>query len=1288
MTQKQTKNRIVKGVHGDNDPRYQPIDTMRDSINGVIMDAGQGNYIWQTIKGTSLSFSLSSTNRIMAWCVLRDRFFLLTLYDSASIVRIWEVTFSTEGLGSTDVRWTGSNAELNLSFDTPIRRMIGFYENQEIQRIYFTDYNNPPRVINVGYSDPADKSITINTKFLPFTPKLENGYGSFIFDSIQPSGSCKAGTYFICWRYYHQGYYTDWSYLSNPVQVNPGVVQITADAYQEFQGDAPDANASKTIRFKISDIDTDYDSMQVAYFYSNDLDSSGPGVIFYDGDIDSAEMTFNLFGNENAGTVTLAELIATSLTIDKCRDMDFIKRRNVIANIDERAELSIGNSMDCEISLIQREVLLDNTGYPADTWSAGYKALVASHKAATVTTGGIVYGGVQYYGTAGGAASIGGSPVNFATGEIIQFADKGTLTTGQLTPTVALKKYKKATAPPVPDYTDYEWNRNNIDSEYMDWKSPTITNMLKSYPGGEKIRLGIVFLDLTGRPFYARWLNNTDATLGTGDVTIPFRNAETDGIALINNYDITTTADGDVYAQTNGVSLGLSISGLDITDVADQISGFMIVRAPIVRRFIGMGIINKVHNAVNDLFAFPYFYEYNSDAAYEPNVYSIYCPDQVFGLKNFSIQAGDKLVPLQYLNPYNISEAAPELNYEGMGTEEITGGATDRRMYQKFLIPITGTDGAEPNGTLLAEHEILYNTPYQISDDDVVIDPRNEALLYQSQSASIPFGTLLRGRNNDHAVLVLDTEDPGPGASADPVGHYQRASTDPIALLCSIKRENNNPYGGTGDSSLSNTTYQAIGHYQEINPTVLADILQGGRYIFNEIEIFGGDSFITLMDINRIIADQDEIGGNGTYAHSIIYPVETRVNTSLRKGVHIAKDRSYEATQNPLGIRFKSTDFRLPEFNYNDGYSSNNVGDYYLPIPYNFNDSNVYDVMARYSGYKTSGEREDSFRKFLPDDYIEVDPNAGEIMNIRNKFDRLVYWQRDAVGYIPVEERALTSNALGDPIELGTGDLFVRYDNMSVKVGNSHQFGLVESDMGFHWYDTKREIYLTLTETLKFTQESIAKGWNNFFENTIGADILPYDNPFNSYGILGGYDPQAKIAYSTFKLPNGTYRTIAFDTRLNTLIGQIEQPAGMYMKYNNLMYSIPVNSGSVYVHSKGNYLNIYNTALTASLQVVVKLEELESVYFDDFVVNGGEQFFEQIVVETADNTVTETIQKYQGGQYRFVKRDYLYRNGQWMGTFPKAGRNRFKDTYAIITFSTSIGLTKFLDMVSSVRKAY
>ena len=229
---------------------------------------------------------------------------------------------------------------------------------------------------------------------------------------------------------------------------------------------------------------------------------------------------------------------------------------------------------------------------------------------------------------------------------------------------------------------------------------------------------------------------------------------------------------------------------------------------------------------------------------------------------------------------------------------------------------------------------------------------------------------------------------------------------------------------------------------------------------------------------------------------------------------------------------------------------------------------------------------------------------------------------------------------------------------------------------------------LTLTDSLKFSQDSIVKGMNNYFENEIDTNILDFDNPYSTYGITGGYDPFQKIIFSTFSLPSGTSKTIGIDTRNNVFVGEFDMPGIIYMKQNNIMYSVPYQENKVYAHSLGEYLDIYGVGRTALLQVVVKLENFDESFFDHFKINGDDEFFETIEIETYEGTASEDIQKYQDGQWRYVTRNYLYRNGKWQGTFPKLSKKRAVGSHMIVTFTTAKGLTKFLDMTTFVRKAY
>ena len=141
------------------------------------------------------------------------------------------------------------------------------------------------------------------------------------------------------------------------------------------------------------------------------------------------------------------------------------------------------------------------------------------------------------------------------------------------------------------------------------------------------------------------------------------------------------------------------------------------------------------------------------------------------------------------------------------------------------------------------------------------------------------------------------------------------------------------------------------------------------------------------------------------------------------------------------------------------------------------------------------------------------------------------------------------------------------------------------------------------------------------------------------------------------------------------------------------------NSHMLYIYCylssflKSAHKEHFGIAVTAELQVVVKNPDLDSLNFDYYIVNGGEEFFETIVIATQSKSASETIQKEFDGTYRFLSKNYIYRNGKWHATFRKFDvigsiKERGVDTYLLITFKTAKGMTKFLDITTHVRKAY
>lgn len=1281
-------NRISEGIHLDNNEYDQPEGTMRYNRNGLIYDTESGRYVWRSLKGTTPIYQLSIKEYFMGYAKIRSRHFIIVLNTIDNYVAIRELIFSNETTLSQvrDIIYT-SNNNFNLSHSHPIRSMFGVYENENIQRLYFTDFHNQPRVINLAGTPP----ITVDYKFIDFVPSLDNGYGSFKFVSELSGGSLKAGVYYFAWRLYKDGYYTDWSYLSSPVSIFNGSPGSTYADYQNVHGDAPDKHTTKGIRFTIEDIDDDYDTIQVAAFYSNDLNSIASGSIIHEGNISGNSITVDYFGGEELGVITISEAAETSLFIKRCKDMVSTGKYNVIANIEEREELDVStlnsegknNKIDVQITPLQYTILLDTREYgssysnntrPLNGTLTGHYELASAriipmlyHYAHTqVTYNDILHG-----------------TITVPAGNYFKPAPLSTGGSGFAILATVIKKYRKGSATaPYNINSDYELETRNIYDEYYNYKNTYFCNKLKGYPAGEKVRFGVLFFDKTGRPFFVRHLNNTlttveGITIGPGDTRFPERYEDNLYPICRTSNRISTPYEYDKY--TYGLINYFSISGLDITSIRDKISGFSIVRCPIERQNLAYGALGFMYADGNNLYANYSFRRYTNEGSKERGKYVFYTPEDMFGLSEFSIQPGDKLVNRYYMTPFD-PDNQEETGLQGYGVR-MTADTLGINLYQKFYEFYN--DSETGNGARGAEHDILFYTKYRQGDgDEIVVDPRNPSKVLRYANA-ISVNSLMRTSHiTNLGVAVLDIDDTPPNVK----GVMSLPYDDPRMLICSLKRPKTTVYGGLSDSALASSTYISTGHYQEINDDVLSDIENNGSYIFNEIEIFGGDTFVCIWDFLRLQSNSDLVTADRRYSHTILTPIESRINLELRDGMHVGKDR-IALTQTGAGLHWETGFNRWEEFNYNDGYSTDNPQRHYLPVPLNFVHQSVFDTDIRYSDPKEYGEYEDSFRIFKPLNKYQLDKKFGAITNIKHKFNNLIYWQKECVGYIPIGERALMSNDLGKVIQLGVSGIFERNDQLVEYVGNSNQFGLVESNMGFHWYDSIKKLFVSITNSLQITHESIIGGLDNFFINNVPGELMDIDfPPINYYGISGGFDPKEKMVYITISRLNKIDETIGFSIKDNKFTGFYDFNASYYFNINNSLYAYSrTNDHNIYHFGSGQIGNYFIGNFPRYFTIIVKDDSNIAKIFDTFEIIGNNKFFSYI--EYALENGDDITEYFSGPNARYINHKLKYRNKRWVGNFPRILRERMVGGYLKITFvNTETNDARFLQMLTNFRE--
>ena len=187
--------------------------------------------LWDSIKGEYLGYS-----------IIEDYLVLFT--TDAENDYIYLLKFN-EDIIEGEVKFRGN---LNFSTDNPIEA-LSYYENDNVQKVYWVDGNNPPRFINIKDQLTLDK----DSSQFEFTPELKkfptvNIEKNYSGGGLFPSGVIQ---YFIS---YYNKYGTE-----------TGIIWSSDLQYitQYNKGISPEGTVSCNFTININNIDTSYDYIRV-----------------------------------------------------------------------------------------------------------------------------------------------------------------------------------------------------------------------------------------------------------------------------------------------------------------------------------------------------------------------------------------------------------------------------------------------------------------------------------------------------------------------------------------------------------------------------------------------------------------------------------------------------------------------------------------------------------------------------------------------------------------------------------------------------------------------------------------------------------------------------------------------------------------------------------------------------------------------------------------------------------------------------------------------------------------
>jgi hypothetical protein len=1110
---------------------------------------------------------------------------------------------------------------------------FGFEENESIQRIYWTDNLSQPRTLNIAdssltdyitsgganppvngtqymvlqgaitydavnygpgltagniftatatavYTDltgptptPLIIPYTIPYNLLDFNPSRK--LGTIKFDSYGDGAVyCGAKVYFYRLKNSTSGIQTSWSYGSSPIQVGTENTQpgVLASVYFDYSGggNAALTNSNNSVKVAISDIDTDFDTLELACAeYDETIEVPRQISIVNAVIVTGTDMVVEHTGGINLGDLTLSDITLFPISIIACKTMTSNKNYILVGNITERQEYDFSNS---GVSATQTDYYMpvsDSTqGCATGIFDFSW---IGPNPNGNPAAGEILLG-TKWIVLGPGTATY--NAVVYVAGDIFTGVAGNQALTGTtggclVRPAVSYNKYTPINGASVrQNYIQLKPVYNG--ASYWNFKNPAVASHVKGYWNSEKYRFGILFYDKQGNPYYVRHL---------ADYTFDQQNDA--GISYLD-----TTGTVDVVGL---LSHGVKFDGIELSrDLVENISGFSIVRAERDKRVLQQCAMWQVCSDTTVPTAVNYYPiplldninspQYNDNAT---NKFQLISPDFNCGFPGTEVTTPN----------YPYLELASWFDVKTTESNYIAKDVANQFETQLFDEALGDVNTITPNKIIYAQSVnenggiggAFNETGANFYNENYVANPFNQIDTTCPGGATDIGGATATGGKK--IIIELDNtfyyyDNTAPSALDD----YSNLIVGQLKANVNIVLDKTSFYGGDSEVALANTLYIQCGHYQPINATVISDnndtnnVSTYTKLTFNDVEVYGGDAYTCLVDYGYGLYDDTltplgAVASADHYSCAIKFPCQLNSNYDLRSGRTTAKNRMH-STANGVVYDLASA-IRLESFFYNDGYSSEGTAFAYAAKPFNYSFNDVFKNRIRFAGPKINGESINSFRTFLSADYRDMDGIAGEINNLRTKDGRTIVWQNAVISSVPIAERQVISGANGAETTIGTGGVVDRFDVINSYYGNQHQWGLTQTEYGYAWFDMRRKAFVVLDMSNGLSEVSFIDGLKGFFdeifiENTSNSVTNNFinsptfnkesDRPIMGVGITGVYDPKFKMTYLTFKFQ---YRgdktnkdfTIGYYHPKRQFIGFYDWTPGISWNHNGLVLS-------------------------------------------------------------------------------------------------------------------------------------
>jgi hypothetical protein len=1038
---------------------------------------------------------------------IRDFMLLITTDDDSldpisanSDGRLWRAPFKNDSIVMADLVLL-YNGKLNLSAQYPIEDIIGFYENDDIIKVYWTDHFNYFRFCNLAdpdlsSRDPEEFNI-VQAMDMPIPT----------YEKIT-SGDIPVGVIQYAYRYYKlNGPSSNFSTCSQIIPLAD--ISLIMNNTKTFKGsdrlnaDGTPKSSGKGIMMKITGADLNYDRIEIVAIHYAALNEE-PVIYIVDVMSISSTMYINDSGNYDLGTYTLSEFNMINnpficKTLSPKNNILFagnVNQNEFDFSFDARAYRWKANFVNPSCNLYEKD---------GSYWNNVYGGPVTQRWLHYNAAGTVVLQTIET-----GMANL---PVDIdaichsndiswdkANSQYIYQKDMSTI--GGEGPNVKYE-FKETDEGGAP----YPYQERHIDnsvedssysiphtgypyknSYYGGAESPKYNFQIRSWCRDEIYRCGLIGIDNKGRISPVKWI---------GDIRTP------------NNKSVPFIASTSPSTPGNLHSMPIMIE-------------FTIDNLPVEVKYVQIVYVKRLESDKTVIFQGKIEMTQGTYGVSEDMM-----PPHMSSVLGYGA----------FGNPFpkHIIMFSPELSFN----KDFTQGSDDYVEIIGTMDGVTVTHGTTGSGGHLPQivSTKYYNYAAQSNRWSAVTNAtlRRTTLTPDEEQQQETFGDITHFRPVMHynasgtnsygnlgtcVLIQLSTNLPTAGISG--IGN-------PHLIANYRSNKYGIQYGGNSYEDRTRNIYiaaSAIG------------VVSAGSVVINAKN---GDTFIGMSDLlvayyNDYYATHSSVyglSGGSTTGWVNMIPCESTIN--LAYTIDDCWHRIYTFGNDAIyGIR----EIGNKEFtawgvdyvpNWSDMYIENTVyrrladAKKFYPAPLDYKAEYLNDTLVMASNMKEGRETIDPWTQWLTNETIILEKNWGALNKLISWRDKLIYWQDDAVGVLSVLDRAVVTDSENRNISLGEGTVLQRYDNIATNMGLSTRFSITESPNGIYWYDHKRK---QLNRFLNNIEDlSTIRGVNSYL-NTIPNNYSDYDNivsPSKAKGFFMIYNP---IYKEIFLITKSAYNSV------------------------------------------------------------------------------------------------------------------------------------------------------------------